>query len=31
MLAYNGDFENKMHYVFEVLKLEFIVPLLFWN
>jgi hypothetical protein len=28
-LAYNGDFENKMHHIFGRLKLKFTIPLLF--
>jgi hypothetical protein len=30
ILAYNHGFENKMHQIFEILRLEFTIPLLFW-
>ncbi len=30
-LAYNHGFQNKMHYIFEILRLEFTIPLLFWK
>ncbi len=30
-LAYNGDFQNKMHDILGILKLEFTMPVLFWN
>jgi hypothetical protein len=31
ILAYNGGFQNKMHHILGILKLEFTTPLLFWN
>ncbi len=31
ILAYNGDFQNKMHRILGTLKLEFNMPLLVWN
>jgi hypothetical protein len=30
-IANNDGFLIKMHHIFEVLKLEFTMPLLFWN
>jgi hypothetical protein len=30
-LAYNGSFQNKMHHILELLKLKFMIHLLFWN
>jgi hypothetical protein len=30
-LAYNHGFQHKMHCIFEILRLEFTIPFLFWN